>query len=250
MADKHSKGDVRRAGEVLRDLRQQLHGDGGATWTETDLRAYIDAMDVAYWWRESHATALKAARMGLVSRTRTALGIERPDVTQRHKRMVTILDKLSSRETEMRLDRMWDIAGCRVVVPTPADCYAVKDRWLSRPPQREGMKDRVRDYIVDPKPDGYRAIHLYVNYHGRVVEIQIRSQTMHAWAMLSEDLDSITAAGLKRGDAPDEVVRWMSATSAAMAHEEAGNEPDAQAVAELSTLRATALRALAQWKRG
>jgi putative GTP pyrophosphokinase len=245
--DRHSRGDVRRAGETLRKLREQLHGPQ-QPWTEEDLRAFVDALDIAYWWRESHAKSLKAARMGLVSRTRTALGIEQPDVTQRHKRMTTILDKLE-REPGMRLDRMWDIAGCRVVVPTPSDCYAVKERWESRPPQREGLKDRISDYVIAPKPDGYRAIHLYVNYHSRVVEVQIRSQIMHGWAMLSENLDSVTSAGLKRGDAPDEVVRWMSATSSAMAQEEAGNEPDAQTLAELSTLRVTALRALEDWKR-
>lgn len=238
-----SKGDVKRAGEVLREL----YGPKTSTWTEADLDRFVDALQVALWWRDSHAASLKAARMGLVSRTSTVLGIAHPDVTQRHKRMSTILDKLD-REPAMRLDRMWDIAGCRVVLPTPADCYKVKERWESRPPQREGMKGRVSDYIATPKEDGYRAIHLYVNYHGRVVEVQVRSQVMHAWAMLSENLDSVTSAGLKRGDAPDEVVVWMSATSAAMAQEEAGQEVDARTLAELSTMRGIALRALEQWK--
>jgi GTP pyrophosphokinase len=65
----------------------------------------------------------------------------------------------------------------RVVVPTVADCYAVlgiiHGRWTP-------LKGRIKDYIAQPKPNGYRSLHTTVFCEdGEIVEFQIRTPDMH-----------------------------------------------------------------------
>jgi ppGpp synthetase/RelA/SpoT-type nucleotidyltranferase len=63
-----------------------------------------------------------------------------------------------------------------------------------------------KDYIQNPKPDGYRSIHLIFRYVGTApnnawdrlrVEMQLRSQHQHAWATALEAVDIFTKQALK-----------------------------------------------------
>jgi GTP pyrophosphokinase len=61
-----------------------------------------------------------------------------------------------------------------------ADCYRVlgiiHKKW---PP----LKGRIKDYIAQPKPNGYQSIHTTVfAEHGKIVEFQIRDKEMHELA--------------------------------------------------------------------
>ncbi len=80
-------------------------------------------------------------------------------------------------EKEIGFSRLSDIYGFRIVVGTEADCYAalgaVHQRWRAVP-------DRFKDYISQPKSNGYRSIHTTVSGRdGKRVEVQIRTRQMH-----------------------------------------------------------------------
>lgn len=81
---------------------------------------------------------------------------------------------------EHGLERVYDIMALRVVVPTIADCYktlgVIHNLW--RP-----MPNRLKDYIAQPKPNGYRSLHTTIFCEqGKTVEIQIRTPDMHRTA--------------------------------------------------------------------
>ncbi|WP_408608495.1 RelA/SpoT domain-containing protein [Actinomyces slackii] len=91
-----------------------------------------------------------------LSKLLTHRGIE-AEVSQRLKRMPTIVEKIALRESRLDLSRMQDIGGCRVVLPTEgADPVyrvdsIVNDHW------GEAVKKRS-DYVTNPRRSGYRAI--------------------------------------------------------------------------------------------
>ncbi|WP_306152229.1 bifunctional (p)ppGpp synthetase/guanosine-3',5'-bis(diphosphate) 3'-pyrophosphohydrolase [Roseovarius sp. MMSF_3281] len=101
-------------------------------------------------------------------------GIE-ADVFGRAKKPYSIWRKME--EKEMGFSRLSDIYGFRVITQNEEDCYAVLGaihrRWRAVP-------GRFKDYISQPKSNGYRSIHTTVSGRdGKRVEVQIRTQAMH-----------------------------------------------------------------------
>ena len=105
--------------------------------------------------------------------------LEKADITAtvigRAKKPFSIWRKME--EKEQGFSRLSDIYGFRVVTATEADCYralgAIHQRWKSVP-------GRFKDYISQPKANGYRAIHTTVSGRdGKRVEVQIRTREMH-----------------------------------------------------------------------
>ncbi len=80
-------------------------------------------------------------------------------------------------EKKIGFSRLSDIYGFRIIVESDADCYGalgvVHRRWRAVP-------GRFKDYISQPKSNGYRSIHTTVSGRdGKRVEIQIRTREMH-----------------------------------------------------------------------
>jgi len=75
------------------------------------------------------------------------------------------------------LSKIYDLIALRIVVPDVATCYEV----LGVIHQHfKPLKGRIKDYIAQPKPNGYRSLHTTVFTHqGEIVEIQIRDPEMH-----------------------------------------------------------------------
>lgn len=101
-------------------------------------------------------------------------GIE-ADVFGRAKRPYSIWRKME--EKSLTFSRLSDIYGFRVITRSVPDCYAVlgliHQRWRSVP-------GRFKDYISQPKSNGYRSIHTTVSGRdGKRVEVQIRTRQMH-----------------------------------------------------------------------
>src|SRR5690606_11481148 len=81
---------------------------------------------------------------------------------------------------QLTLDRLHDLRALRVLVQSLSDCYAALDvvhqRWAPEP-------EEFDDYIVKPKPNGYRSLHTVVMADdGRTLEVQIRTREMHEQA--------------------------------------------------------------------
>ncbi|PRX37281.1 GTP pyrophosphokinase/guanosine-3',5'-bis(diphosphate) 3'-pyrophosphohydrolase [Meinhardsimonia xiamenensis] len=101
-------------------------------------------------------------------------GIE-ADVFGRAKKPYSIWRKMQAKETTF--SRLSDIYGFRIITRSEDDCYRVLGvihrRWRAVP-------GRFKDYISQPKSNGYRSIHTTVSGRdGKRVEVQIRTREMH-----------------------------------------------------------------------
>lgn len=90
-------------------------------------------------------------------------------------------------------ENLSDIAGVRVICSFPEDVYMIADALLS---QDDITLISKKDYISEPKPNGYRSLHLIVTVpifladEKRLmkVEIQLRTIAMDSWASLEHQL--------------------------------------------------------------
>ncbi|WP_149588963.1 RelA/SpoT family protein [Tabrizicola flagellatus] len=97
------------------------------------------------------------------------------DVFGRAKKPYSIWRKMQ--EKDLAFSRLSDIYGFRVICGSVADCYrilgVIHQRWRAVP-------GRFKDYISQPKNNGYRSIHTTVSGRdGKRVEVQIRTREMH-----------------------------------------------------------------------
>jgi len=152
-------------------------------------------------------------------------------VTQRLKKSATIVDKLA-RESGLDLSRMQDIGGCRMVVETIAHLRLVEEEV--RKTWGEDLH-HVKDYIVEPRSSGYRAVHMIVKESGLQIEIQLRTEPMQSWAVLVEAFSGILGENFKQdGDhLIQNFLRLMSETSAL---EELGTPPSQGHLDNIRTL--------------
>ncbi len=114
----------------------------------------------------------------------------------RVKKMESIIEKLIRKGYQVTADNfhcIQDIAGIRVICNYADDIYYLRDLLIGN----SGYQLlRERDYIKEPKPNGYRSLHLIVNVpfmiaEGRMalpVEIQLRTIAMDMWASLEHEL--------------------------------------------------------------
>ena len=97
------------------------------------------------------------------------------EVFGRAKKPYSIWRKMQ--EKKIGFSRLSDIYGFRVITGSERDCYtalgAIHQRWRAVP-------GRFKDYISQPKSNGYRSIHTTVSGRdGKRVEVQIRTREMH-----------------------------------------------------------------------
>jgi hypothetical protein len=132
---------------------------------------------------------------------------------QRLKRKNAIYEKLCRCETRsMSLERMYDIAGCRMVFEDLEDLYDFRKEFRKNSRFYHQLKYE-KDYITKVKDSGYRGIHdIYAyksdprrpkHWDGLFVEIQYRTKHQHAWATAVEVADIIKKSRTKFSDAAD-----------------------------------------------
>ena len=119
-------------------------------------------------------------------------------IKSRIKTSESIVKKLKKHGYESTLDNMVkyvnDIAGIRVICSFTADIYQIAEIIGN---QRDIKVISVKDYIVNPKPSGYKSYHMIVTVpvylSDRImdtkVEIQIRTVAMDFWASLEHKIN-------------------------------------------------------------
>lgn len=165
------------------------------------------------------------------------------EISQRLKRMPTILDKLR-REPDMDLSRMQDFGGCRAVLENIDEVRCVQERVARAHRQRVGSEPHIKDYISAPKDTGYRGVHVISIYDGRLVEVQLRTKVMHEWAVTVERLSGQRGLNLKSAEGPPELHEFFTHVSVLMAVDEAGGTPDADMISTMTMLRDVAVEFL------
>lgn len=195
----HSKSEVDRAGDFLRSYLKVV---GTQALDGPELEIVDD-------WRASHQYPMFQARMKLTSRSKR---LDRAAVVvQRLKRLTSIQSKLA-REEKMRLSRMNDLGGCRAIVQSPIQVYHLASSYIDESSSEQPVG--VWNYVKDPKPDGYRGVHLstrfnsrtesFSQYNGRLVELQLRTYQQHTWSTAVEVFDTFQFQKIKNGQgSPD-----------------------------------------------
>jgi GTP diphosphokinase / guanosine-3',5'-bis(diphosphate) 3'-diphosphatase len=93
----------------------------------------------------------------------------------RAKYFYSIFKKMQEKNKDF--NEIYDLIGLRILVSTIPECYTALGtvHELFKP-----MPGRFKDYIAVPKSNGYQSLHTSVmSPHGKVIEIQIRTQQMH-----------------------------------------------------------------------
>lgn len=101
-------------------------------------------------------------------------GIKVAGIFGRTKHLHSLFQKL--KKHDMDINKIYDLAGIRIIVPTVANCYEtlgiVHKKY--RP-----LVGRIKDYISLPKPNGYQSIHTTIfGPEGKFMEVQIRTVQM------------------------------------------------------------------------
>ena len=114
-------------------------------------------------------------------------------IRTRLKSMESIMDKLSRRNLPLTVqgieENLNDVAGVRVICAFPSDIYMLSEAFLK---QDDITLIRKKDYIAEPKDNGYRSLHLIIEtpifLHDQKkmmkVEVQFRTISMDWWASL------------------------------------------------------------------
>ncbi|MFC8302186.1 GTP pyrophosphokinase family protein [Specibacter sp. NPDC057265] len=118
-------------------------------------------------------------------------------VSSRLKSPDSILDKARRREIPLTLaalsEHITDIAGVRIVCSFNADAYWIAQMISS---QQDITVVTTKDYIANPKANGYKSLHLIVkvpiflseSIQDMAVELQIRTVAMDFWASLEHKI--------------------------------------------------------------
>ena len=118
-------------------------------------------------------------------------------IKSRVKKPKSIVEKLQRRGFEVSLESMEknldDVAGIRIICSFLDDIYEVADMLIR---QDDVKVIAVKDYIKNPKPNGYRSYHMIIEIPVFFsdskkpirVEVQIRTIAMDFWASLDHQL--------------------------------------------------------------
>lgn len=163
-------------------------------WFEKDSREFIRLM--AYY---------RCAMMEIETKFRVlneeySLAYDRNPISTiktRLKRLMSIREKLEKKGSPLTVkaieETLNDVAGIRVVCPFIDDVYMISEALLK---QDDLTLIARKDYIRNPKPNGYRSLHfiveipIFLSHEKRMMkaEIQFRTIAMDFWASVEHQL--------------------------------------------------------------
>ena len=132
------------------------------------------------------------------------LGIK-GEIQARQKHVSSIFRKIKMKN--VTLAQIYDLIAMRVLVQTVEECYAVfgKIHGIYRP-----IQGRVKDYISNPKPNGYQTLHTTVIVENqRPLEIQIRTYNMHKHCEYGVAAHWMYKDGSEKMDKLDKRISWF-----------------------------------------
>lgn len=180
-----------------KNLIQQLIssvGDNALEWLQEKTKPYAELM-----------TYYRCAIMEIETKLKVldeefSMEFDRNPISSiksRLKSPQSIRDKMVRKNLPFSLsaveENLNDVAGIRVICPFPEDVYTIADALLK---QDDITLIQKKNYIENPKPNGYRSLHIIVAIpiflaHGKKimkVEIQLRTIAMDFWATLEHQL--------------------------------------------------------------
>jgi GTP pyrophosphokinase len=109
-----------------------------------------------------------------VKKELTEVNIEFIDVKGRVKQFYSLYIKLLEHDKD--INRVYDFIAIRIIVEDLPACYAVLGIIHKK---MKPLKGRIKDYIAQPKPNGYSSLHTTVfTPDGEIIEVQIRTKQM------------------------------------------------------------------------
>ncbi|WP_281071292.1 GTP diphosphokinase [Succinivibrio dextrinosolvens] len=131
-------------------------------------------------------------------------GIE-ATVYGRPKHIYSIWKKMQKKH--LKFSELYDVRAVRVIVSSIEECYATLGVIHSN---FEHITKEFDDYIANPKPNGYQSIHTVVYGEGhKVVEVQIRTQSMHNSAELGVAAHWKYKEGNGQSQGVEERINWL-----------------------------------------
>ncbi|MEO7457353.1 MAG: bifunctional (p)ppGpp synthetase/guanosine-3',5'-bis(diphosphate) 3'-pyrophosphohydrolase [Gemmatimonadaceae bacterium] len=140
-----------------------------------------------------------------LERELTRAGIKNVEVTGRPKHLWSIYKKMKQRDKPY--EEIFDLLAIRVLVNSVPDCYhalgVIHDGYTP-------VQERIKDYIAQPKSNGYQSLHTTVFGPGRqLYEIQIRTKEMHRTADFGIAAHWLYKEDAKSSDELDRHLTWF-----------------------------------------
>lgn len=200
--DKLSKTAIDKLGRELRTL-------------EPGSERYNEIIKTISDWREQHGEIMNYYFSACKNITEKSFG-KSVLVTQRLKRLPTIIDKICNRESSMNLSRLQDVAGIRIITEDIQQLQRLYKEIASLP----YLKKSPTDYITAPRSSGYRGVHFIYERDGFLTEVQLRTYLQHLWATTVETVDTFEHLSLKSGSGPKYWQDFFKLVSAIFAYTE------------------------------
>ena len=204
----------RRIAAETRDLYAPLaHRFGMAKmrWELEDL-SFKHLESAEYKTLAKQVAQKRGERESLIAQFREPLekalreaGIKEFEVTGRPKHLWSIFKKMQQRQKPY--EEIYDLLAIRVLVNSVPDCYhalgIVHDRWTP-------VQERIKDYIAQPKSNGYQSLHTTVfGPGGQLYEVQIRTREMHRTADFGIAAHWLYKEDAKSADELDRHLTWF-----------------------------------------
>ena len=114
-------------------------------------------------------------------------GFTHEHLEARIKRPESVEEKLKRKSLKPGIDsamnELTDILGFRLIVRFLSDI----DECVAKVRAEQDVV-LIKDYVKDPKPNGYRSVHIIIRKNGVYLELQIRTIAQDCWAALEHEL--------------------------------------------------------------
>lgn len=163
-----------------------------------DMLAYLNEFDILMMRYDSAIREIRT-KLEILNDELSLTNSQSPisSIQSRRKKTISIAEKLKRMDKEVTIqsivDNLNDVAGIRVICAFLDDIYKIA-RMLAQ--QDDITLIEVKDYIRNPKPNGYRSYHMIVEIpvffsnekQPMRVEVQIRTVAMDFWASLEHQM--------------------------------------------------------------